>query len=118
MISALAALALMLGATLAPGVAAMATVGPIAEPTECWVENQTPSVQLGAQARYVVHLAGGSGSYAVSFAYGDGWVDSSSVTGAQAAFAHWFGARGTFTQSAYVRSMGSSTTCTTQTTVW
>ena len=108
----------MLGATLTPGVADAATVGPLAELTDCWIDNQTPSVQLGAEARYLVQLSGGSGSYAISFAYGDGWVDAGSVTGTQAAYAHWFQTTGTFTQSAYVRSMGSSATCTTQITVW
>lgn len=117
-ISALATLALVLGAVLTPSAAASAVVVPLAEPTDCWIENQTPSVQLGAQARYVVHLSGGSGSYSISFAYGDGWADNSSVTGTQATFAHWFSTRGTFTQGAQVRSMGSSTTCATATTVW
>ena len=91
---------------------------PLAPPTECSIENQTPSVQLEAEARYVVHLWGGSGSYSISFAYGDGWTDTASVTGAQATFAHWFRWTGTFIQTAYVSSMGSSTTCSTQTTVW
>lgn len=97
---------------------AAARAGTQSEVTECSIENQTPSISLGAEARYVVHLFGGSGSYSISFAYGDGWVDTASVTGAQATFAHWFQTTGTFTQTAYVASMGSSATCTAQTVVW
>ena len=92
--------------------------GTLSEATDCTIENQTPSISLGAQARYVVHLYGGSGSYSVSFAYGDGWVDSASVSGTQVSFAHWFQSTGTFTQTAQVSSMGSSATCTAQTVVW
>lgn len=61
---------------------------------------------------------GGSGSYSVSFAYGDGWIDSASVSGSQVTFAHWFQSTGTFTRTAQVSSMGSSATCSTQTSVW
>ncbi len=92
--------------------------GTSSEITDCSIENQTPSISLGAEARYVVHLFGGNGSYSISFAYGDGWTDSASVTGPQATFAHWFQTTGTFTQTAYVRSAGSSATCTAQTVVW
>lgn len=92
--------------------------GTLSEITDCSIENQTPSVSLGAQTRYVVHLFGGNGSYSISFAYGDGWVDGASVTGSQATFAHWFQTTGTFTQTAYVRSAGSSATCSSQTVVW
>lgn len=95
-----------------------ARAGTLAEITDCSIENQTPSIALGAQARYVVHLFGGSGSYSISFAYGDGWIDSASVSGTQATFAHWFQWTGTFTQTAHVTSMGSSATCTAQTVVW
>ena len=73
---------------------------------------------VGAEARYVVHLFGGNGSYSISFAYGDGWSDSASVTGTQATFAHWFQTTGTFTQTARVTSAGSSATCSGQTVVW
>lgn len=100
------------------GGAATAHAGTSSEPVECSIENQTPSIPLGAEARYVVHLLGGNGSYSISFAYGDGWVDTASVTGTQATFAHWFQTTGTFTQTAYVRSAGSSATCTAQTVVW
>jgi hypothetical protein len=86
--------------------------------TECSVEVQTPSIPLGAQARYVVHLSGGNGSYSISFAYGDGWSDGSSVTGSQSTFAHWFQSTGNFTQSVTVMSAGSSATCGGQTVVW
>lgn len=95
-----------------------ALAAPLAPPTECWIENQTPEVQLGGEARYVVHLSGGGGRYSVSFSYGDGWTDTASVTGPQATFAHWFDSRGTFTQTANVSSMGSSASCTSSTRVW
>lgn len=112
----LALLALVLAGQLVGGTNARA--GTQSEMTDCSIKNQTPSIPLGAEARYVVHLFGGSGSYAISLAYGDGWVDSASVTGTQATFAHWFQATGAFTQTAYVRSASSSATCTTQTVVW
>ncbi len=108
--------AAVLAVQLALGASALAA--PLAEPTDCWIENQTPNIQLGAQARYVVHLSGGNGSYSISLSYGDGWTDSASVTASQATFAHWFRSTGTFTQTANVSSMGSSATCTSQTTVW
>ncbi len=98
--------------------ASTSRAGTLSEVTDCSIDNQTPSISLGAQARYVVHLFGGNGSYSISFAYGDGWVDAASVTGPQATFAHWFQTTGTFTQTAYVRSAGSSATCSTQTLVW
>lgn len=111
-----AAVILALALQLAFATGAMAA--PLAPATDCAIENQTPSIPLGAEARYVVHLWGGSGSYSISFAYGDGWTDTASVTASQATFAHWFHWTGTFTQTAYVSSMGSSVTCTSQTTVW
>lgn len=92
--------------------------GTLAEITDCSIESQTPSISLGAQARYVLHLFGGNGSYSISFAYGDGWVDGASVTASQATFSHWFQTTGTFTETAYVRSASSSASCTTQTVVW
>jgi hypothetical protein len=98
----------------APGVRA----GTQGEITDCSVEVQTPSVPVGAEARYVVHLFGGNGSYSISFAYGDGWADSASVTGTQATFAHWLQTTGTFTQTASVISAGSSAMCSGQTVVW
>lgn len=115
-IRALALLALVLVGQLLAGTPVRA--GTLTEATDCAIENQTPSITLGAQARYVVHLSGGSGSYSVSFAYGDGWVDSASVSGFQVAFAHWFQSTGTFTQTAQVSSIGSTATCRTQTSVW
>jgi len=113
----IALLALVLASELLTGTTPV-RAGTLTEATDCTIENQTPSISLGAQARYVVHLYGGSGSYSVSFAYGDGWVDSASVSGTQVIFAHWFQSTGTFTQTAQVSSMGSSATCTAQTVVW
>lgn len=114
--AALTTLALVLASALDVG--GPAAGGALAPVTECTIENQTPSLPLGAEARYVVQLSGGSGTYAVRFGYGDGGVDSLTVSGTQAIFAHWFQTRGTFTQTARVDSMGSSATCTSQTTVW
>lgn len=115
-IRALALLSVLLLSQLIGSSAARA--GTQSEITDCSIEVQTPSISLGAQARYVVHLFGGNGSYSISFAYGDGWVDSASVNAPQATFAHWFQSTGTFTQTAYVRSASSSATCSAQTVVW
>lgn len=112
----LAPLAILLLGQLAGS--SVVRAGTQSEITDCSVEVQTPSVPLGAEARYVVHLFGGNGSYSISFAYGDGWVDTASVTAAQATFAHWFQSTGSFTQTASVRSAGSSATCSGQTVVW
>lgn len=112
----LALLAVMLASGLA--VASPVRAGTRAEITDCSIENQTPSIPLGAQARYVVHLFGGSGSYSISFAYGDGSVDTVFVSATQATFAHWFQTTGSFTQTAFVRSASSSASCNPQTTVW
>ncbi len=112
----IALLALVLAGQLLTGTPVRA--GTLAEATDCAIENQTPSISVGAEARYVVHLYGGGGSYSVSFAYGDGWVDGASVSGSQVTFAHWFQSTGTFTQTAHVSSMGSSATCSAQTVVW
>jgi len=109
---AVSALAVGLGAT------GPALAGTESEPVSCWIENLRPEVQVGAQASYVVHLAGGLGSYAINFAYGDGTSESRSVGAPQASFVHWFGSPGVFTQRADVSGAGSNATCATSTSVY
>lgn len=93
-------------------------VSSIAPATECWIESLSPSVAAGTEAKYVVHLGGGNGSYSIRLSYGDGTSESRSVTADSASFSHWFGVPGTYTQTASVASAGSSTTCSSQTTVY
>jgi len=95
-----------------------AVAGTQAEAVACSIENLTPSVQLGAQAYYVVHLSGGFGSYSVSFAYGDGSSDYRTVTGTQTSFAHLFSATGTYAQTALASGAGSSASCGSSTSVY
>lgn len=106
---------LVVGGFLGPQPAQASTDAP---PVECWIENFTPEVQLGAQANYVVHLSGGLGSYSVNFGFGDGTFDAQSVSAPQASFAHWFSATGVYSQSAYVSGAGSSTSCGSSTSVY
>lgn len=90
----------------------------LVNPTDCLIDNPNPSVFVDVRANYVVQLFGGNGSYSVTLSYGDGTTpDSQSTTGTSASFAHYFGAAGTYTQTATVVSAGSSSWCTTTTTV-
>lgn len=88
------------------------------EPVNCWIQNLTPEVQVGAQASYVIHLSGGLGSYSINLAYGDGTSEDRSVSAPQASFAHWFASTGVFNQLAQVSGAGSNTTCTSSTSVY
>lgn len=95
-----------------------AYAGVESEPVNCWIENLTPEVQVGAQASYVIHLSGGLGSYSITLAYGDGTSEGRSVSAPQASFAHWFASTGVFSQVAQVSGAGSNTTCTSSTSVY
>lgn len=95
-----------------------ASAGTLADPTDCYIDNPNPVVAVGVQARYVVQLSGGNGSYSVTLNYGDGnSPDSQSTTSTSASFAHFFSSTGTFTQTATVLGAGSQATCTASTTV-
>jgi len=100
------------------GPAHLAYAGVETEPVSCWIENLTPEVQVGAQASYVIHLAGGLGSYSINLSYGDGTSEGRSVSAPQASFAHWFVSAGVFTQVAQVSGAGSNTTCTSSTSAY
>ncbi len=95
-----------------------ALAGTLADPVDCSIENLTPSVALGAAADYVVHLAGGYGSYSVTLSYGDNVHESRNVTGSSTSFTHWFGATGTYVQTATVNSAGSQAMCSASTSVY
>ena len=58
-----------------------ALAGTLADPVDCQIENLSPSVAVGAQASYVVHLFGGLGNYSVTLSYGDNIQESRSVSG-------------------------------------
>lgn len=95
-----------------------ADAGVLVNPTDCILDNPNPTVAVGVRANYVVQLFGGNGSYSVTLSYGDGSTpDSQSTTATSASFAHFFGTAGTYTQTATVVSAGSSSQCTTTTTV-
>jgi hypothetical protein len=89
-----------------------------AEAVDCWIDNVTPQLPVGAQASYVVNLSGGLGTYSVTLAYGDGRSDSRSVSASQASFSHVFFAAGAYGQTAFVSGAGSSATCTASTSVY
>lgn len=89
-----------------------------ADPVDCWVENLTPSTQVGAWAQYVVHMSGGFGSYSVTLSYGDGHADQGSYSAYTASFSHLFWTPGTYTQTATVSGAGSQATCGTTTVVY
>lgn len=95
-----------------------ADAGVLVNPTDCLIDNPNPAVAVGVHADYVVQLFGGNGSYSVTLSYGDGTTpDRGSTTGTSVPFGHFFGAAGTYTQTATVVSAGSSSLCTTTTTV-
>ena len=89
-----------------------------ANPVDCWVENLTPTVQVGAWADYVVHMSGGLGSYSVAFSYGDGHQDQGTYSASSASFSHLFWASGTYVQTATVSGAGSQAACGTSTSVY
>ncbi len=95
-----------------------ALAGTLADPVDCQIENLTPSLPVGAQATYLVHLFGGLGSYSVTMTYGDNIQESRSVTGSSTSFTHWFGATGTYIQTATAYGAGSQATCSSSTTVY
>lgn len=109
------ALACLLVAASAPP---PALAGTLAAPVDCQIENLSPTVAVGAQASYIVHLIGGLGSYGVTLRYGDGSQDARSVSGSSSSFDHWFAATGTYLQSATVSGAGSTATCGSSTTVY
>ena len=88
------------------------------DPVECWIENQTPSVQVGAWDQYVVHMSGGLGTYSVTISYGDGQQDQGTYSSSTAQFSHLFQMTGAFSQSAHVTGAGSQTNCGTSTSVF
>lgn len=95
-----------------------ADAGSLADPTDCSIDNPTPTVPIGVRASYVVQMSGGNGSYSVALNYGDGTSpDNQSTSSPSASFAHFFASGGTFTQTATVISAGSSAQCTTTTVV-
>ena len=91
---------------------------PMSDPVECWLENQTPTVQIGAWAQYVVHLSGGLGTYSVTLSYGDGQQDQGTYAANSANFSHAFQATGLFNQSAVVIGAGSQGSCGSSTNVF
>lgn len=95
-----------------------ASAAPLAPPVECWIENQTPSVAVGAWASYVVHASGGSGTYAITLAYGDGTQQQGTYSTGQVPFSHVFAAPGSYQQTATVTSVGSTDICTATTSVY
>lgn len=103
---------------IAVGIPHAALAGPRLPPTDCWVDNEMPSIPVGAEARYVVYLAGGSGSYSVNFSFGDGYSEQASTSSESLTFSHWFSATGTYAQDVAVYSAGSSARCGAVTTVW
>lgn len=112
----LATCALAIAVALGP--VPLSHAGVETEPVNCWIENLTPGVQVGAQASYVIHLSGGLGSYSINLAYGDGTFEGRSVSAPQASFAHWFASTGEFTQRADVSGAGSNASCASATSVY
>ena len=82
------------------------------------IENLSPTVAVGAQASYIVHLFGGLGSYGLTLRYGDGWQDARSVSGPSSRFDYSFATPGTYLQTATVSGAGSTATCSSSTTVY
>lgn len=110
------AIVAILAVTLA-ATAGQASAVPLSEPVQCSVTNLTPTVGVGQQARYVVELWGGLGSYQISFYFGDGLSQQQSVSASSATFVHVFAAPGLYTQTAYVTGAGSQDMCRTTTSV-
>ena len=95
-----------------------ALAGTLADPVDCQIENLTPSLPVGAQATYLVHLFGGLGSYSVTMTYGDGGQGARGMSGSSANFYHAFIATGTYVQTATVTGAGSTARCTSGTSVY
>jgi hypothetical protein len=112
------AIAFLLGVSLTGGQSSAARAGVTTDAVDCWIENFTPSVQMGAWASYTVHMSGGLGTYSVTLSYGDGRQDSGTYTASSASFSHLFGTTGTFPQSGRVAGAGSEAFCGTSTTVY
>lgn len=112
------ALACLLVTVVTASAPPQALAGALAAPVDCQIENLSPSVAVGAQASYIVHLFGGLGSYGLTLSYGDGSQDSRSVSGPSTSFSHWFAATGTYLQTATVSGAGSTATCSSSTTVY
>lgn len=107
------ALLLLVGSVPLPALA-----GTQADPVDCQIENLSPSVPVGAEASYVVHLFGGFGSYSVTMSYGDGASEPRSVSGSSTTFNHLFTSAGTYAQTANVSGSGSTATCASTTNVY
>lgn len=96
----------------------LASAAPLAPPVECWIENQTPSVDAGSWAGYVVHTSGGYGTYAITFSFGDGTQQQGTYSSTEIPFSHVFSISGAYRQTATVTGAGSSDVCTTTTDVY
>lgn len=96
----------------------LASAAPLAPAVECWIENRSSSVPVGVWAQYVVHVSGGTGTYLINFAFGDGSSQQGTYASTNVTFSHTFWSPGMYPQSADVSSAGSSTTCTTWTEVY
>jgi hypothetical protein len=106
------------GLLVATSVPLPALAGTQADPVDCQIENLSPSVPVGAQATYVVHLFGGLGSYSVTMSYGDGASDTRGLSGPSTTFNHTFAAAGSYGQTANVSASGSAAACTSSTSVY
>lgn len=113
-----AILAAFVIAVLHFGIARPAYALPTSDPVDCWIENLTPSVQLGSWADYIVHMSGGLGTFSVSLGYGDGQGDQGTFASPTAQFNHMFATTGGFAQSALVSGAGSQATCSATTNVY